>query len=456
MPPQPYQPSRRASLILLAAITLAAAALRLPWLAVDSLWFDEAATWSQLDGSFADMVSRTLRDNYPPLYNTLAWPLVQLFGDAERVLRLPAALLGVALPPMAYALGARAGGRAAGLLAALLLALSPFHVWYSLEARMYSLLALTACAYAWAALRDLDRPSRGSGVLLVALGLALLLSHPFGALDWFAVSVPLLLRAERRWRLVRLFVITLALFLPFGAALAFHAVEVTTAGFWIPEPTAGFVYQQLSNLTSTLLPGLALLAIAAGVPGRTALRGPALPILVSLTIVPALLAYLASLAATPVVLDRYLIGSLPALAVLAAVGATRWPLPRWGFAAVAAITTVAGILTLLYATPPHRYDWRGAAAYVRQALQPGDCVIVHPPHNSWTWRYYDRAPACLETVPELEPQLAAPPFRRLFLAVEEQALGELDDVIPRLEAHLPLVSTQHFNRLVVYEFGAAP
>ena len=46
------------------------------------------------NNSFPEMISATIRDNYPPLYNVAAWGFVEVFGDAEWVLRLPAALFG--------------------------------------------------------------------------------------------------------------------------------------------------------------------------------------------------------------------------------------------------------------------------------------------------------------------------------------------------------------------------
>jgi mannosyltransferase len=451
----PYQPSREASLAILAAIVFVAAALRLPWLSTDSLWFDEAATWTQVNAPFADMLTATLRDNYPPLYNLVTWPLVQLLGDAEWVLRLPAALLGIALPPLSYLLAAKIGGRSAGLVAATILALSPFHVWYSLEARMYSLLALTATAYALAALRDLEQPDSKAAILQVVTGLALLLSHPFGALDWMAIGLPLLIISRDRWRSIRLSIVQLALFLPFGAALAFHAVEITRAGFWIPEATPGYVLAQLVELTSGLLPALSILAIAAFLPGRTRPQSPALPLLLSLSVAPLLLAWVASWIATPVVFDRYLIGSLPAIVILAAVGATRWPLPRMGMAALGLAVVAACWWSFVPYSPAPRYDWRSATAYVGEHLRPGDCVIVNPAYDAWTWNYYRRGDDCLLTISDVD-ETTLQPGRRLFLAVETPTLGEITAELARLESRLPLGETTSFPRVEVYTFGPAP
>src|SRR5262245_65871970 len=77
----------------------------------------------------------------PPLYFALAWFCAKL-GDPHVWIRVPALVAGVALVPAVYALGVRCVGRSAALLGAGLLALSPFAIYYSTEARAYSLAAL--------------------------------------------------------------------------------------------------------------------------------------------------------------------------------------------------------------------------------------------------------------------------------------------------------------------------
>jgi len=81
-----------------------AALLRLPTLGAQSFWTDEGATWIQVSGSLADVIARTAADNYPPLFNLLAWACVQAFGEAEWAMRFPSALLGIANVWLLYAL----------------------------------------------------------------------------------------------------------------------------------------------------------------------------------------------------------------------------------------------------------------------------------------------------------------------------------------------------------------
>ena len=90
----------------------------------------------------------------PPLYFVFAWICAKI-GDPHVWVRVPALVAGVALVPAAYALGVRTVGRTAALIGAALLALSPFAVFYSTEARAYTLATLfVVLAAARAAGRD--------------------------------------------------------------------------------------------------------------------------------------------------------------------------------------------------------------------------------------------------------------------------------------------------------------
>ena len=58
------------------------------------------------------------------------------------LLRLPSLLAGVAAIPLTYLLGARTIGRPAAVVGATLVALSPFQILFSTEARSFALLML--------------------------------------------------------------------------------------------------------------------------------------------------------------------------------------------------------------------------------------------------------------------------------------------------------------------------
>jgi uncharacterized membrane protein len=101
----------------------------------------------------------TENTNHVPLYYSLTYGWIKLFGQSVTALRALAMVCSVAALPLFYRLSrllfrARTG---AGLAVALM-AVSPFHVIYSQEARPYSLWMLMTVLSSWALVRALSAP----------------------------------------------------------------------------------------------------------------------------------------------------------------------------------------------------------------------------------------------------------------------------------------------------------
>ncbi len=110
-----------------------------------SLWLDEAiSVLASRNLDFWTFVTKyPVGDFHPPLYFGLLWIWTHLFGYSEFVIRLPSVLLGVATIYLTYSIGKKLFNEKIGILAALFLAISPLHLYYSQEARMYSLAAFS-------------------------------------------------------------------------------------------------------------------------------------------------------------------------------------------------------------------------------------------------------------------------------------------------------------------------
>lgn len=133
-----------ASAAALVALTVIAAVLRAIGLN-DGLWFDEILTLVLfVRPSLERIVTEYPNSNNHPLYSVLAHFAVGAFGEHAWSLRLPAALFGVAAVPAVYALGRAVTDRRESLLAAALIAVSYHHIWFSQNARGYTMLALCA------------------------------------------------------------------------------------------------------------------------------------------------------------------------------------------------------------------------------------------------------------------------------------------------------------------------
>lgn len=134
---------KRAEAWILVAIFGVALAVRLPGMG-GALNHDEAYTWEVFAAKpYAEIVTSYPVPNNHILHSLLVRLAVQLCGESEWVIRLPALLAGLlAIPAMFFLCRTFFGEGRAGLAAAGLLALVPAHITYSQMARGYSLLLL--------------------------------------------------------------------------------------------------------------------------------------------------------------------------------------------------------------------------------------------------------------------------------------------------------------------------
>ena len=361
---------------LLGLIVLGGVALRVAGLDAQSFWRDEASTALELAGGFGDMLDAVHDDEaQPPGYFVLAWLWSKPFGLGEVGLRSLSVVLGVATIPVAAAVG-RCWSPRAGLAAAARVAVNPFLVWYSQEARSYALLALLA------GLMTLFMV-RGRPLAWAVAASAALLTHYFAAFLVLAQAV-VLLRRGRSPALALPFAVGLAL-LPLlisqqdgrvdaipreslGARVVDVAKHWTAGPFGTPVDVIGVV-------AFTLLAAgvaLALRRRTGGALAATAAAAVGLPVL-------------AAAAGADYVADRYVIaGLVPLLAVAAAGLAGRWP-------AVALVAAILAFFSVDAALDERlqREDWRAVAAGL------GPSVVAVTPDGDRPLRYYAEGASAL-------------------------------------------------------------
>jgi len=123
-------------------------ALGLRVIAIDqSLWLDEAISALAVQNhSLTSLVGEYLVGDFsPPLYFVIQWFWVRATGTSELMLRLPSVLYGVGTVYFSYLIAkiyVKSKKSKFAELVALIVAVSPLLVYYSQEARMYSLAAL--------------------------------------------------------------------------------------------------------------------------------------------------------------------------------------------------------------------------------------------------------------------------------------------------------------------------
>jgi 4-amino-4-deoxy-L-arabinose transferase-like glycosyltransferase len=320
-----------------------------------SLFGDERYTYSivtqnGLHGVWHQVYTTSIT---PPLHYFVAWLAVQFGGDPTVTIRIPSLILGTALIPLTFLIARRVGGVRLALLAAGFMALSPFAVFYSTEARAYELMTFLVALSTFALLKAGDDERKVWLVVHALAAAGALWAHYTAAFVLVAQAAWALWtrRVERR-RLVVAEAAIVVLFLPWlpgylhqrhnpGVSL-FTSFSPLTAGsiFGFPLRTlVGHPFLGLAAVPGSLGIGLVAVLLALAIAAAPRLRAARLK-RPSLRSERALLVILA--VATPVGLLAY-----------AAVGPTLFSAPRELSASQPALMIVVALLvdSLLRAAP---------------------------------------------------------------------------------------------------------
>lgn len=400
-----------------------------------SLWIDEVFTWTSAAIGRSLGLRDLLENVHGPLYSALVHAWAALAGDHEWTLRFPSAVCGVLTVPAMGWLALRWLGRETVIPALWLTAASPFLVWYSQEARNYSMLVLFVALSGAALLELRERVSVGglaryavaaaagllsnlSFALLAPLHLAWWLDAPAAARGrrWLAlaaaavllllVALPWVPQMARTWDWKRLHPAReeVAGETPLRGATTFHAAAVPFAlhafavGYTL-GPSLRELKLDPPQAVKRHLPELALTALvfgALGIRGLVAVaRRRRLADTLWWILVPAAVVSYFAMQNFKVFHPRYLAVSAPCVVlVLAAAFADLGRRARWGLgAAVAALWSVS--LFHHYFDPAYaREDYRGALAPVLQAGVAGEQVLAAGSEEPVF--YYYRGPLRIE------------------------------------------------------------
>lgn len=225
---------------------LAALGLRLAFLDLRPLWYDEAFSVLLARRGWEGIATATWRallqgqpgEFHSPFYYLLLSLWIRVFGDEEVAVRMMSVVFGLAAWIMTWILAHRWLPRKAAYLGAWMAALSPFQVHYAQEARMYSLLNFTALSALLAFERALEKPRLRRWIVAGICGGLLLYSHNAAVLYLFSWGFVWLIQASRQGQTRSLIITMLGaglMFLPWAWLIQGQAGYVQRK-FWIPKP----------------------------------------------------------------------------------------------------------------------------------------------------------------------------------------------------------------------------
>jgi uncharacterized membrane protein len=327
-------------------------------------------------------------------------------SKSEAAVRLLSALCGLAAIPLIYLLGRALMRPAVGLIAAAFLALSPFALYYSQEARPYALLLLLSLASVYSLLVAVERHAWWKWIIYALVTIAGLYTHYFVVFLILAQGIVLLSFGEyrktalSRWALCQ--VAAIFSFLPWFPYMLFqfHWQSAQGGQTWVPQVGALLIphtfYQFSLGYSAANIKSLEDLAANTGllVPGTLGFGIPFFVSLLSIKRYPLAGRWawliLAITIGTTFLLNlklhfyqpTYLAGIMPLYLILLASGV--WLLRRSLLLPISLIlmASLYGIsLSNYYSNPQFsKEDWRGAAAYLQAQVKPTDIIVFH---KSW-------------------------------------------------------------------------
>lgn len=393
--------------LLLALLVAVAAILR--FYKLDSqLWLDEV---SALIDSYRNSFWQILTEfpgHFPhPLYEQMAHGSLVLLGESAFAIRLPAALFGIACVLVFYRLSRRLSSEGEALLGAALLAVSYHHIYFSQNARGYTLYLFLALA-ATDLLLTLLKEMRWR-IALAYIGVAALAAYsqtagltlgPGQLLVAFVVVgfTPKGAGAPNPRHLLTMLALTLAAILLLYAPIIADSTGYTSsvAGEEAPVARSARVFDLILELGRGLVPAfsnaaiLAVVAVVCVIGAWDFLRRQ--PAAFALLLVPIFLSLIAMAALGGALHSRYFLLALIAGYLVGARGLViigkriiphGWAQPALGAAAVA----VASFPLLSYFSMP-KQDFLGALREVRAAAAPTDRTVAADLAAHVYQRYY--------------------------------------------------------------------
>jgi mannosyltransferase len=411
-------PSKRPNLnqwSILIGLILLGAALRLPFLETQSIAFDESFSLAVSSADWGLLFQAILSDGvHPPLFYGLHKLNLAVMGHSEfgqRFMMAAFSLLGL---PAIYQAGKRLFNPTVGSMAMLLLALNPLHIWFSQEARMYSLLSMLvtlSMVFFWEAI---NHHQRRTWITLGVINALIYLIHYFGLLVPVIQCGYLMLTFKYNHKRLRAWTVSQigagVVLVPWLVATFLRPVQSFGIGFLVRPAlldlpltfwnlTTGINDYGVSALLTLIFFGAAFIAaLFIRAPGTRPPGSRPHLLLVCWGVVPILLIWIISQRRS-FYADRYFSFCIPALLLLAAYGLFQLASPAQrrivGVGLVAA--TLTGLIAMFMLPTYQKDQWRLAADYIAHHEQPADVVLLRSLHIKYAFDYYYEGRA--ESVP---------------------------------------------------------
>ena len=397
-----------------------------------SIRLDEAQTIWIATKSVSSILQLTAKDVHVPLYSLIMHAWISLFGTEIRAVRLVSVFFFLLTIPVLFTLAKSLLGNKGAVLTIILFITSPFILWYSSEARMYSLFVFITTLHHLLFLRVSDSPSTERKLAFFLVTVIGYYTHYFFLFVLFSQGVYLIIRSM----LLPYFSSshrTITSFIRYAKVSDFFSVsKVYSLSFlffipWIvyaislgfasntqpliPPPSSynllqlfsefffGFQEKHLQSSIISLWP-LGVVAVFIIFPKKGFLFMKHGGHVVLASFLPIIAVFLASFL-RPIFLSRYLILVTPTFFIFLAwflltVSKKLLPITAFSLASLMLVSAYAQHFSL---RTPVREDYQRVSQYLSLNAKPNDIIVISAPFTIYPIEYAYSGSASLETIP---------------------------------------------------------
>lgn len=370
-----------------------------------ALWHDEAFSGLYIRYSWGEMMHRIGLDVHPPLYYWILRLWTYVFGQGLLSLRTMSVLFGILTIYAGYLFVRKAfGNEKLAIIAALFLAINPFQIQYSLEARMYTLGTFLVLFSSYLLLKALESNQTKTWIWFGVLTAAGLYTHYYMIFSIAAQGLYVLYylfktksHANLWLKSMGSFVLSAVLFLPWVPTLL-EQIQRVEAAFWIPAPDRWSVPSTIWKMVfggqgndHITLAIAALVALVIVIYFFRETKPPVRWFIVLGVLVPFMGAFLLSFKQA-IYLDRYFVFASLYFTVL--IAATLFLVPKYTTRRSLTVVFVVVSLILFFK------NWRdlgsgtkpgmaAAATFINDNARSSDKIYVGSSFIYFTFKYYN-------------------------------------------------------------------
>lgn len=415
--------------------------LRVIHIGRESFWFDETLTGYRSQWTYPQLLENIAPIDQMPLYYTIMWFIGQNYGSGDILLRLPSAIFGTLAIIPAYYIGRRIS-RKAGLFSALLMAIIPTYIYYSQEARMYSLIILLSSIFFFFVLEYnhniLYSDRKYTKKWIIISGLLLLYTHYYslmfvglalcstGAIEFFRKHETLKEKIKATINYSKPLIIACLSIIPWFIFLQFfHSLEGhETAGGYVIHPSLipeTFLFltgmykflirpdRSLVYFLSTLIFLLVILGVAWVIfKSRKCYKFRTISFIsMPILIIPPIFSYLYSLNGMSIYAYRYFLFMAPFIVLFPAlfmdhvIGHIKNnKIKLIPIFLTLIILVMAGISVTEMYREKEKEDWRSACSYLDKNVGDNEAILPIPAWKQMVVYYYERDHEIVHFQPE--------------------------------------------------------